>query len=126
LSQLSKNNIITQLEIFEFNREAVDEDFIIKRLKAKEKVEFCNRCLSKFILFINDPELYSQVIKDNEDLFPNKNYFPLGMLQESGPPLELLEIMKKEVLELIKDSEDEILEQIFLKVSACDITDRYR
>jgi hypothetical protein len=123
-SQISKNNIIKKLAVFEFNNESIDEDFIKRRLKAKEEVEFCNRCLSMFIFFICNPTLYSQVIKNNNSLFPYNIYFPLNMLQDRNTPIELLKMRKSKLLSLINSSEDEVLKQIFIQISKCDITDR--
>jgi len=103
----------------------VNEELLMKRFNTKNDVSYCSRCISMYIFFIYNPELYVKVRSQKKDFVSSNIHFPLTyILQDCNTTIEITKKIQRGLLELIKDNNNAVIKKIYTEIDGCDLTNR--
>lgn len=120
----SKNFISGLLEEFQLSQE-VDDSIVLERFMEEDEVSYCSSCISMYIFFVYDPELYIRVRKKEKGFLNAGIHFPLAyILQNCDIPIEVAAKMKRGLLERTMNHDDPIIIKMRSEFQSCDIYNR--
>lgn len=120
----SKLFIAKMLNSFSVNFQ-IDENYLYNRFNTKDEQSFCNTCISMYIFFVYDPDLYVKIRSKEKNFISSQVHFPLAyILQDCNIPIEIISKMQNGLLEKIKNNNEPIFKKISSEIKECDITNR--